>query len=449
MLNKSNYFQIFILAGLLLQSCGPVQGQRRENVAPDTYADRTFANDYFLQDEKCQKSPRKSSISSSPIYVWQGDKTRSIETQFDNVYNSDSLSSNLIANTWFRYHQRKNCTRDENGEVCDSNLEIVHNRTKLRVCGNNDGYKRNSIEAVALTGIANLDQSYSFYSSLGNSKDMQKANLLVLPKIEKKITNNDGRDDESEFTADNLTYTSSFEGAPLFVIYPKSVASVKRGFWKNLNLWEIPWAVAHEFGHHVFWTHSRYASTSNLMKSHEPFVHGFSLSGGMTKIQRAVGEGFADLYAYYTLGGRQGYTDGIECFENDRDIGSDVFIDGTFKALNESVVGEFFKLESSSVTTCLKPNFSEVHALGAVLARGIDQVFEADVGDSAAAKAELLLQWSEKLASSREAGKDGFDIAIKDALNLVSSDSQRVCEVVARYFPYYSEKVLNRYSCNL
>jgi hypothetical protein len=449
MLKNPLEITILTFLALILSNCGTVAATQREQVRPETNADGIFAEDYYLQDPSCQTEVKSNSVSGASVYVWQGDRTRSIQNDFSKLYNGNSISSNIIANTWFNYHQRKECTVLDGVESCESEISVVENKKYLRVCDKKGDYERKSFEGIALTTIATLDRSHEYYQSLFSSKNMHKANLLVLPKIEKHIEDQSQGTESSEYSADNLTYTSSYTGNPLFVVYPKSRETINRGLWKDLNLWEIPWAIAHEFGHHVHSTHSTSSTSGSAFLSHSKFKanNSLKLQSNGEKTWRAVGEAFADLFAFYSLGGKSGYLEGIECFENDREVESSVFVDGTEKNLTFNVLEKFQSSNNVTGTNCKKPNFGEAHTIGAILARGVDQIFEAEVGSSAIDKSELLLQWSEKLAVTQKSGSTSLLNPIADALSLVSEGNLSVCQAISKSFSGMSQDLLELHSC--
>ena len=419
------------ITGLCIGCSGPIKpresGEREVPLTTGVLLDSAYASQYFVADTDCQIK------RDSAILIGKG-----------------------INVSFYNFYQRTTCgTRDGDCGVA----EVVSDAQNLRICSKKSDYPRNSVEGVGRAAIGNLATALHFYETIPTaSRTLSNAALLVLPRIETVY------EDSNDITVsvDNLAYSPSYRGSPTFVIYPKGAKSVREGRWLNVNFWEVPWAIAHEFGHHVFNTHSGIVGSTRGIFNFLP-LFGEPLqaqSGAVRKITNeelliAVNEAFADLYAYYTLGGDPGVTDPLDCFQNTRDAGSSVFIDGTDKVMSAEVLATFTSNRAiAAPPSCKTPSFQEVHTIGAIIAYGIEQVYSAVVMTSGQAnskeqlKAKLLLAWAKRvgqtfptLGRDNNSGRTNLGKLIQDAVKVAATNNRlpnNACQVVRRIFPTYA-----------
>ena len=422
-----------MITGLTIGCSGPIKPRETgESEAPLTTGvlfDSAYASQYFVADTDCQ-SKRDSSI----------------------------LTGKGINVSFYNFYQRTTCATHDNANDCGT-AEVVNDAQNLRVCSKKVDYPRNSVEGVGRAALGNLATALHFYETIpAASTKLSNAALLVLPRIETVFEDSD----EITVSVDNLAYSPNYRGNPTFVIYPKGAKSVREGRWLNVNFWEVPWAIAHEFGHHVFNTHSGIVGSTRGIFNFLP-LFGEPLqaqSGAVRKINNeelliAVNEAFADLYAYYTLGGDPGVTDPLDCFQNTRDAGSSVFIDGTSKVMTAEVLATFTSNRAvAAPQSCKTPSFQEVHSIGAIIAYGIEQVYSAVVLTNGQAnskeqlKASLLLAWAKRVGQTyptlgldNTSGRTNLGKLIQDAVKVAATNNtlpNNACQVVRRIFPTYA-----------
>ncbi|MBM4252615.1 MAG: hypothetical protein FJ146_11640 [Deltaproteobacteria bacterium] len=391
-------------------------------------SDSAYAAQYFVADSDCQAS------NEGPILAGKG-----------------------IGVSYYNFYQRTTCQSQSGSDACDDG-EVVNSPEHLRICPATKSFPRNSVEGVGRTALANVGTASKFYDSIPTaSTTLPHSALLVLPRIETVYKDSS----KVSVTVDNLAYAPNFRGMPTFVIYPKGSRSVREGRWVNVNFWEVPWAIAHEFGHHVFNNHSGVSgSTQGIFKDLPLYGSTLGIVAGEERqitnddLLVAVNEGFADIFAYYTLGGDPGVTSSLDCFQKSRDTGSATFADGTEKILSQEVLSAFTASRTlSSPSTCQSPSFQEVHAIGAIIAYGVDQVFQAALPATQSLNAErekgrLLLVWAQKLGrvfrtlgADSSGGKNNLAKLILEAMKAAAPNGTMAaagCQAVRKYFPVYA-----------
>lgn len=461
--------------------CGvTIKEKEPEKVIPEFVGNDAFAEQYFLEDNACHQGNGIGTVGETPVHIWQGNATESVGFMFKDVSSVNSLENPIIGRTYYGFHQKRLCEQTDAKLQCQEKATIVTVQQSLKICRPNGPYDRFSVEGVALSSLANIVTAYDYYRSLPNkSPNMEKASLLVLPTIEKVINTRNASGDmvlQRRLSTDNLAYAPSFGGEPAFVIFPKGKKAEQAGLWPDLNLWEIPWALAHEFGHHVFRTHTNVTEISNSKTMATNFsgdfyqisdldghLHGGSdqhlddhLDGqkllaertvGNTEVWGVVNEGFADLFAYYVQDAKSGAIENIDCFESNREVAKSDFSNGKRKILSQEVLELFYASEKNEQAGCSKINFQDVHFIGAIVAFGIDQIFSQEVGgttgkENAKAKGRLLLEWANSMG---ELVKKTEDLRIEDllatALRVVAPDGQLgldQCESIREVFPGYA-----------
>lgn len=450
--------------------------------------DSSVAGQYALADSQCQSSEDDMALDVS---AWQfdGSKTSS-QTGFQAKSSATyGLSGEIISSSYYGLHWRQTCAKSGSSVKCDKGT-LVSEPRPLKICKSGQNFPQTSYEGIGITSLEHIEAAAKFYRTLeGSDKDMERANLFVIPLVEKVLKSSSGGNAASEFQSDNLAYVANYAGAPGFLIFPKGAASVELGIWKNLNLWEAPWTLAHEFGHHVLRTHTDVENFDDLSSltnekralqirqregliqlpeinrrstEKEAIIEKDSAGGRVVDrnlIWDGMNEGFADLFSFYARGSQPGQSKGIDCFAHNRDIDEDLFADSQPKALTDDVMEQFLSLSKGpSSRDCSKPNFQDIHIIGAIIARGVDQLFAAKVGsaaDASAAKGALLLQWAGRL--KKVATQSSFTLAdlVVPALAVAAEGESKLtkaqCEIVKKSFPFYADRWVGeggKFTCN-
>jgi hypothetical protein len=468
---------LLLLTLSLLPACGKKGGDDQPiipsaMVAPHTTAeffDGYFASRYFIADPACQSSVSGGGkIDHANVSVWRDGKVAQTNLSFPTAQARPALSSKGISLALYGLYQQTDCGSATDASQCQSTppVSLVAASTPLNICDTNREFVRTSVEAVALTGLAMLESASVFYRKVdGHSSDLPEASLLVLPKVETLYQDGATRSE----AVDNLSYVPNFSGSPTFVIFPKGAFSVSMGRWVDVNLWEIPWTLAHEFGHHIFRFHSDIAAAASGIAGAVP-VHsfptapdsntGFALTAasgtrhiGDADLLAAVNEGFADLYAYYVQGSVPGMTKGIDCFHENRDAGIALFADAQPKVLSAAVLAQFMSTTKASPNIdCSVPFYQDIHVIGAIFAYGVDQIFSASVGQDAAKKTALMLDWAKRIGQDylptqgTASANLTFGTFAHAALATIANGSTlpvAACDAAKKVFPTYSDAWLS------
>ena len=380
---------------------------------------------------------------------------------------NNSYVSKAVDATYYGLVQSRRCEFDEKGVLnCQLPLEPIRSERYLKVCQREQAYPRNSIESVAMTAAVQIDRAWDFYHQLEHRKSLARVKLLIHPFYEKEIYNNKGNFVKRTTMKDNLTYSYSSKKFPIFTIYPS-------GAFQDINsgisgyLWESPWAMAHEFGHHVFKTHTglqHFSPTSLMASNHDSkqasLMKRNEWTGSFQKKDfEAVNEAFSDMFAHYVIAGSGDYTKGFPCLETSRYLLSKTFKDGAVKKLTRPSLMNFYSLEEKSISNhCQTTDFSRSHTMAAVIARGMHQIFSLSYQDPPDRRklASKLLNWADRIKHliQKDPGRVTLGRLLEEGIQVVTRGTQqnqlnlRQCQAIQEYFPAFSNVWIGkRYHC--
>ena len=467
--SKIGLFLAVTVAAVAANACGSKgQGSNSnpERNPTDTteIAHNQDGTDAFgFDDASCQNQAMgANAVVEAGLFEWHQGKINKITAPLTAVTSSPSLGSRHITKTSYGLREHALCELSGSQIVCPDQFQVLEEAKPLKICHDHANFPRTSYETVALAGLYTLNTAYEFHNALpAHLNNLPLTELVVLPRVERSFSfNNANGSSETRVSliTDNLAYVPSYRSGPAFMIYPKSQKAEDSGLWKNLFLWEVPWALSHEFGHHVLRTYalggnstlalaeSANGTSDRLMDATPPMfdwsrigfraagsgslasplmnmVSGFGIifgtpapptgrSVGPALYWGAINEAFADLYARYTRNSEDGQLRGVDCFSGSRDVESAVFGDGTAKVYNDRVKGIFLSTqEVDGSDSCSAPDFQGIHSIGAIVAHGVDAVFESTVQDIATKrnfgseaeksifKGNMLLLWAKKMGA--------------------------------------------------
>ena len=295
-----------------------------------------------------------------------------------------------------------------------SNKDIL----TLKVCRADAVYSRDSLEAMTLTSHYFTENAYKFYDSIaGRKSGILPAVLLTQTKFKRHVTKDDGTTLD-RFDVDNAAFadldSTDLNKFGLFIIFPTSTKSFDES---GLNLWEVPFVMRHEFGHHVFAHYLGSAVKSVGLKLNDSMSIDLILPGptrqrprhtasfsltAVTSAQFAVNginETYADLFAYFAGDSAKDQLKGIKCLDAVRDPSRATYVDGSKKGIDENSIdiyeGRAFAAEKKD---CAKPTFDDEHDIAAALGQPLAAFIETSYpGLTGAQRAEVLLNWAKKL----------------------------------------------------
>lgn len=482
---------ILFFAGLAVLSygCGPhtVKKNDKQRVIRQQVG---VPLSYALADQDCQNSQKEVAISSQSIFEWNGKTTSRTKHDFVDTKTKESIQTNHISQSVYNLHQltTENCSIINGDTVCKKvgKTQNVTTADNIRICDAERKFPRESIEAVTLTSLAHLQQANQFYLTIPSAKpSIRDAALIVLPKIETNYVkrNDDGSNIQLKtMITDNAAFGELSQGQHVFIVFPKSEEFKQDEKWQDINLWEIPYVMSHEYAHQIFLTHyENYSADASAManfklgnsilkqRNSPPWNNapaGLQLTSGDSGRSLALGainEGFADLIGFYATGDSTTTTKDLPCFERSRDIHTSEFFDGTPKVLLELYAKSFLgglSVSSSEEYDCEKFDVSDSHQIGAIFAYAMNQIFESHLGDQSSpeTKTELALTWLNNLNKKRNiqsapSGDRIFEITLLALAETVKiSDktlSQTHCDILNATFPSYGHVVTEseRWSC--
>jgi hypothetical protein len=474
-----------------LLACDPLKNEKDSKDSDDVQATRYATPiNYKLEDAGCFSENKSLKLGSYKINQFVDGKSTLVDYQFQNASSNTtadkSVVSDLILGTAWGYHSRteQSCTlNSDNGvESCgkESEAKKISDARYLRLCRESGSYVPGSIEGVTLSTLANLEVAHKAYEILDEAKTLGKAWLFMLPNYEEvfHLTNPEKKWDAIGSKTDNAGFANTDEDDNIYVIYPKSKEEQEKPEWAEVNLWEVPWVMAHEFSHHVFSSHYSYykqdrkrGDNGPLAKAH---IWGFEKrpdfhTGGMNLVSTrevlwgdgiaAINEGFADLLGFYLLGQDKPLTAGVPCMDVSRSIHSATFGGGSDKILTTALLEEFdAKSAAKRPESCEKLFIQDVHAMGAIFAHQLNVLFSTTFTEETTnkEKASVALRWineMDKIRStiSNDTGAQGaLWLGLHAAANVLKVEekvSEENCEILIKGFPAFTDKIKEHKIC--
>lgn len=281
-----------------------------------------------------------------------------------------------------------------------------------------------------------------------------------------------------------MTDNAVFMGGPkpVLISFPQSEASRDAKLLGGIPLWMVDGVFQHEFGHFIFQSvmnegqapfasYQKYAAQNpdlhlfhSSAASLKQMVETPALQAGFNDFLRtqdffvaSLNEGFADLWAYYTLKQPVDMFN-ISCFAQNRNIASATFYNGVSKNWDDTLWNKTFNsgIETDLAITaedpieeCSQPIFSDIHIIGAAMAHTADAVFSAAAQtnsgtDSSLLKAEMSVAWLKSIKASDEFQDLGGKASLSRILNtaigtgiryLRGADKAVFCAAVSSKFP--------------
>lgn len=342
-------------------------------------------------------------------------------------------------------------------------------------------------EGAAISMKADADAAYALYQAVKNKGDVSLPMLkqvylnaaVKIKQIDRDISTDEEATEVTSYFTDNAVFMPGEE--PTLMSFPLSEDSKKFNLLNGVPLWDVKGVFQHEFGHFIF--QSLMEDGSPFASYHEyaeknPDLHLFQtpLSTSARIAERpalrsklaefvmtqdffvgSLNEGFADLWAYYTLKQPADMFE-ITCFSKNRNVASPTFFNGISKAWDDGLWNKIFNfdmedtLASSSTTpieACSQPYFTDIHIVGAAMAHTADAVFtvvasSSPTQDASLLKAEMSIAWLKSIKDSAEFGYLGGKASLSRILNtaigtgmgyLNDTDKTALCNVVSSKFP--------------
>lgn len=188
--------------------------------------------------------------------------------------------------------------------------------------------------------------------------------------------------------------------------------------------------------------------TEQTQRETQPVESGFIRKVDEHTLIGALNEGFADLFARYTLGDE--YTvNGVGCLSQTRDVYSAYFLNGEHKKLTRKAIDTFLSSIKSESKSCFShTNYQSLHVIGAILAHGVDKIYK-EIGLNKNQKLKQLVKWARSINRSHShitklANEDVLNyyafLAFDNVMNQFLSEQVKIKKVYEENFPLASAK---------
>lgn len=409
---------------------------------------------YELEDTDCGEHNALDDIrdENNSIKVWIGvrDAIQLVSVEVPPI-SGHGLQSEFFADALRDYKLSYDIEckpKSEKDANCSESKKTIHDQgQRLHFCKKGGGYKRESLENVALASMVGVAKTYSLHKKQFPDVQLNTVTLLVHPLIEDvKFTDNSALEDSvSEerhsiktdnaywFQVDNKNYITSLPPSEEFLIKNKK---------NNPHFWEYPSTMGHEYGHHI-------------VRHYAPNFSAFSSRKKETKLFLAcvaLEEGISDLIAYFTHKSEYadwGWFNIFDVFFN-REPSKTNFSDGSQKKLDELFLFHYFRQTQNLPLNKHQPNPTNRHDVGAVIAHAAYKLFTEEnqklaVTDYEKAFRRTIL-WISRLEQEYEEYSQKYhriylEHSLQIAFELVKKDAHyyRQCVSLHEIFPVFPE----------
>jgi len=406
-----------VIASSHLTSCGILKKpqndnpQEENNILPPRTTTEEGAIFLDVEDADCQKTGTSVPFTSAQIWQWTGTNAipRRVELRgTPDAAGDQNIESNGIIGAIYNFVMNYDCTKSE--DDCKRSQANNSAGAVVKMCRADTAYQRDTIESVTLTAQYFATRAYDLYQTIPSRKpDLTKGILLVLPKFKRVYSSSN----KTKIDSDNATFmksSKSEDGIGIFQVLPTSVDFYKKA---HLHFWEVPFVMAHEYGHNVFRHHVSLGSSvglslndsknrdlglAEILPRRRDQKSSFQLASDGDIASMAfsgVDELFADLYGYYTNDGAPNQLRGVLSLEATRDLANAFTIGGSPKGISKGII-DILEGRASPLKPAnkLDPAFDDEHdiatALGYVMASLLDSTHR---GQPSGQKMDALIRW--------------------------------------------------------
>jgi hypothetical protein len=489
-------FAVFAFS-LLGSGCKVLFGPNTDNVVTDPGVQDSVAKtlvDVPFEDPTCQGSGGISDIGTQQVNLIRPSTGFSPLEDFSGFKASgeSGLSGNYVSVTIVGVSQfeEKSCFRTAAGSLnCATESQtLVSGGRPLYLCKKNHAYSRDSIEGVALATFSTIETAGRFYTEAAtDGKKLDPVWQMVLPKLNVRYK---GRASDGsslsvlEPKTDNAFWslargkTASGGGSMVKVIsvLPASTAYQAENPVGARGLWELPFVVAHEYGHHVFFGNvpamqKFYTSQTSIVTEGDDenvprefrkklLWHKLSPTAAaataparvvnLSETVVALNEAFADLFAEYAVGGSENMraVPGV-CTNREVSNANFSYAGKTFpKALDTNVLTLFLSNSKQpeadfDAQKCAEVSFQDAHYVGAIYAHGFFDLLK-DSG-TPQVRTNTLVRWAQALDAEIAANEGNLRSFLNTSAFLMAQRvaeagltgklSEKQCAAFSRVFP--------------
>ena len=290
----------FVLPVLsILMGCGVDHDSKQES--SDIVRTPKFSDSDILSLEDPDCDPQRLTGKMGPeTLIWMADSTGQIRQQkFDmREFSTVGLRNQYIRGTYW-HDDFETLDSGQKAESIESILADYLPKKSLNsfrsstdqslkmigFCKPNGGYKRNSLENVALAMAVGVRQTYQFSYQQLRSQGIMLPRINLIAQLKLMLPKSEWENPEvPEYFSDNASWFMSNSSPQEYFIssFPQSRVFFDR---YQYSYWEIPSIFGHEYGHHIFRQIMRFQTQDTI-------------EGRMLG---AINEGFSDLSSWLSL----------------------------------------------------------------------------------------------------------------------------------------------------
>jgi hypothetical protein len=365
---------------------------------------------------------------------------------------------------------------------------VIGNGRSVKLCQEAQTIPANTQEGAAVSMKTDAVAAHDLYESIRSQgrialptlKPIYLNAVIKETIIDRQVDRKKEATETVAYSTDNAAFMPGEN--PTLLSYPQSQDAQRYNLNGGLPLWQVAGVFQHEFGHYIFQvlmiddgasfkSYKEYAAKNPDLHLFQTPPSSFAriaetpiLRSNFTNFIRtqdffigSLNEGFADLWAYYTMKQPTNMFE-ISCFSQNRNVASPVFYNGINKTWDETLwnktflsdlASEFSWESNSPIENCNRPIFLDIHTIGAAIAHTADAVFTAAAQaqpdqDASRLKAEMALNWLKSLKDSNEFADLGGKASLSRIMNvavgtassyLKDADKTAFCAVVSSKFP--------------
>ncbi len=460
-MNKFLLSLISILQIVLLISCGGTKDKTSITssavIKKTTIGNTPIWQSYYDKDCQGQKGLSKLGAHS---YRALRDGSLDVVLESFNEYNSlNGISGNTIENIYegqavqFTIQDKK-----------WSDYNVLSQGNKINLCKKTRLFPINTFEDSALSVLQTIDQANKYFKSINHQNPyrryiLPKTNIYLQQITEYKFiftTENEKNTVYLAYETDNAYYDSRDDSLHF---YPQS--EEVRDHYITWPLWNIQFTGAHEYGHLIF--HSIISSSKpsfSIYKSIQKNKNTINTLVEMDLLKYStdndskrdvtfdtaidgLSEGFADLFAYYTLNEHDQLSN-VRQFQYQRQIDERYLGYYHNKKLSTKLINDYFSSIKNDYEGTL--DYQDEHIIGAIFAYGINKLLSTVV-NSPQEKGKLLIEWlgdienyykiDKKLHTPKEYLSISLDYLIKKLNKQKSKLTKSQCKILKDVFRYY------------
>lgn len=291
-----------------------------------------------------------------------------------------------------RFIDTVNLYVDELGRTVDASQDSSESSGDNLIYCQNQELERESLEHVALDAISTLDKSIFMLSTIGLFEPVAAIEVYAHPTLE-TTTNVYANEDrstilytETQTMTDNAFY---YNNGLYFIPHSKDYKDYVGS--RHIDFWEIPFVASHEYGHHLFNTffygngkkksfkdaidHACFTGRELMVELFDSQEAQAAREITVETVLGAFNEGFADLFAQYSLDKASSSLVGVIGFEVEREVESIFLASGRAKVFTDFEAQAFFSTVELDRRDPKSP-YQEIHTVGAIFASIFNQVLE-------------------------------------------------------------------------